>query len=1256
MQLVNNIRDDGSNVGSNPTSNNRPGGLVRPGQSITYRLFAEKEGTHLMYSTAATTGGEGDGGQIPPGLFGAVNVEPENSEWFRSQLDQADMARITVPPPAGTTAREKYDYRKRYEAGHPRANLPVVQILDNNEIVHADLTAIITGPNAGRFPAGTFRPNPALPDRDQPFREFTIVYHDEIGAVQAFKEFEDPELEHTLHSVRDAFAINYGTGGIGAEILANRFGVGPMHDCNECLYEEFFLSAWTVADPAMIVNVPANAPCDPQNFNGCQPTPGPKATRAFFPEDPSNVYHSYLNDHVRFRILHAGPKEHHIHHQHAHQWMLTPDSSDSTTLDSQAIGPGSSYTLEMLHGGGGNKNRTPGDSIFHCHFYPHFAMGMWGMWRVHDVFEKGTPLGPDGRPLANSRALPDAEIVKGTPIPGLVPLPTIAMAPLPQADVRIVQKPGQPGGQVEVTPHPGTFGNPGFPFFVPGIAGHRVPQPPLDLIDNGGLPRHIITDGVSEEHHTRFDFSKEIITADAAAVPNDGTRDEKAAMTFHEQFSHPSFTPSGEARAFRTNGLPRKPGAPYADPCFNEGGPAVRFLPPYKTANIQIDMKINKAGWHHPQTRISALWHDVADIRNNVKPPEPLFFRANSNDCVEVRHTNLVPKEYKLDDFQVRTPTDIMGQHVHLVKFDVTSSDGAGNGFNYEDGVFSPEEVVARIAAINFLGGLRDEVGGIRRTRLFVQNHPFFGTPGAQTGVQRWFADKVPNNQGVDRTLRTAFTHDHFGPSTHQQAGLYAGLVIEPQGSTWHHNETGAPLGFQRDDMGPTSWHAIIRTPNLAESYREFLIEFQDFQLAYEAGRGGTLENPIPDPPGAINPPGREEVLLTSGSNVLLRRPQRCPTSDESLFLPPPCPEAISADDPGTMSVNYRNEPIPFRVRNPNTNTQALALSTVFRSGITRPDGRFNIQPNFYQRPIAQDMRPTDPFTPLLRAYINDRVQVRILVGAHEEGHNFNVHGLKWLFEPDFENSGFRSNQMMGISEHYEFVIPTLPKHGNGNEMDYLYTPGWSVDDLWNGLWGLLRAYSNTRQDLAKLPNHDAGIADIKNRGDWNGVCPKFAFVRRFDVTAKLAEHALFNQGGTLKYNPRRGNRNWGPIHDPTAIMFIRTTDLEPNGITLRPGVPVEPLILRAAAGDCIELTLRNGLPLQAPDRDGYNTLPMIVDNFNFNQLRPSTTVGLRPQLLFQDVSRSYGIDVGWNPRSTIDPAQTIVYQWYAGEMKVERQ
>lgn len=882
MQLYGSIASDGSNVGTNPSS------LVAPGGSTTYTFYAEREGSYVLQSTAAMTGGEGNGGSINPGLFGAVNVQPKDAEWYRSQVTANDMELVTTgTTPAGQPI---INYDAVYPAGHPRAGMPILKMLQGTEIVHTDLTAIITGPGKGRLTAGTYRPNPATPDRHQPFREFTTIYHDETGAVQAFPEFEEEELEHTLAGVRDAFAINYGSAGAGAEVLANRFEVGPARDCSECKYEEFFLTSWAGGDPAMVVDVPANT----TDATGAL-VKGPKATKAYYPDDPSNVYHSYLRDHVKFRVLHGGSKEHHIHHQHAKQWLRTPDSDNSSYLDSQALGPGASYSLEMSYHGSGNRNHTIGDAIFHCHFYPHFAQGMWALWRVHDVFEAGTPLDAEGRPVAGSRALPDGEIAAGTPIPGLVPLPTVAMPPLPQAKVEIVQ------GQAVITPliEGGQLGNPGFPFFVPGVAGHRPPHPPLDTVDDGGLPRHVITSGTSHfPALNRLDFDKTLLTAEAQALPESGTPLELAAMAFHGTRTHSSYTPSGNSATFITNGLPRKtvaspfgaqPGAPFADPCVDDNGEAKGFNRIYKGANIQLDIKLNKAGWHFGQSRMISLWDDVAANLNGSKPPEPLFFRANTNDCIEYHHTNLVPGVYEQDDFQVRSPTDIIGQHIHLVKFDVTASDGAGNGFNYEDGTFSPDEVRERIHAINENGGLK--IDESTRTPLTAKVHPFFGAGpgdkwlGAQTSIQRWYADEVLNNLGKERTLRTVFTHDHFGPSTHQQVGLYAGLVIEPQGSQWRHPETGQMFG-SRADGGPTSWHADILTANAADSYREFLLEFTDFQLAY-------TKDGVP-----VNPPAKKEV----GLPYLVESANVCPGGASA-----PCPESIALSDPGTMSINYRN-------------------------------------------------------------------------------------------------------------------------------------------------------------------------------------------------------------------------------------------------------------------------------------------------------------------------------------------------------------
>ena len=58
MELVGGMSSDGSNVGNNAPS------LVAPGGTAVYTLWATREGNNLMYSTAATTSGEGDGGTL----------------------------------------------------------------------------------------------------------------------------------------------------------------------------------------------------------------------------------------------------------------------------------------------------------------------------------------------------------------------------------------------------------------------------------------------------------------------------------------------------------------------------------------------------------------------------------------------------------------------------------------------------------------------------------------------------------------------------------------------------------------------------------------------------------------------------------------------------------------------------------------------------------------------------------------------------------------------------------------------------------------------------------------------------------------------------------------------------------------------------------------------------------------------------------------------------------------------------------------
>jgi hypothetical protein len=1334
LPLVGSINSDGSWVGRNPDS------FVAPkiGQTIVYKYFANQEGIYMLHSPAAAFGDGSDAGQLSAGLFGCVIVQPKNSEWYRSQVSEAD---FTLASGTVQTNGEKHrvvDYDKVYPPGsqYPDGtpipkNTPILKMLNSdNEIVHSDLTAIITGPKHGCFPPGTFPPDPSYPHRDRPYREITIHYHDATAAITPAFVLGPTQPGPTVSGAMDSFAINYGSAAIVPEIWANRIGVGPMYNSPESKFEEFFLSAWVVGDPAMVVDVPANAPSVPKPLpvkptcsqapddSVSNPLKGPKATKAFYPDDPSNVYHSYLGDRVIFRIVHAGANITHVHHQHAHQWLRTPGSANSTLMDSQTITPGDAYTLEMIYGAG-NRNLTPGDSIFHCHFYPHFAAGMWSLWRVHDVFEAGTKLGSDGRPLEGARALPDGEIAAGTPIPALVPIPTIAMAPDP-APVKIVpakDPTGQPtGGYKAELQNPKDDHNPGYPFFVPGVGGRRPPHPPYDFaIDNGqtldgGLPRHIVLNGGEGYHQeNRFDFTKETGDLIAGQLEETGTPTELKAMAYHQKREHPSYTPEpgGEKATFYTNGSKPRHGAPYADPTsdhFKGPPPKQPNMVKYKGANIQLDVVFNKKGWHYPQQRIITLWGDVKDTLGGARRPEPLFIRAASTDLVEYTQANLVPDYYEMDNFQVRTPTDIIGQHIHLVKFDVLASDGAANGFNYEDGTFSPDDVRKRIEHINATGGLFNpgwEINpAVGQAKLTAKPIPFFGPGdhgewvGAQATVQLWYADPLLNNEGQDRTLRTVFTHDHFGPSTHQQAGLYAGLIVEPEGAIWKSAEDGKPLG-NRDDGGPTSWQAIIEYPKKphgprTESFREFALEFQDSQLAYQ---NTSKSKPVPyteycfTPGVPIPKSGWYEDLQAN----VIKPPVLRDSNNNNLPFGSGL-QIISGGQPGTRSVNYRNEPLPLRLAFAPPGAEkvdcapdsfATDLAHVYRS-ICRFDQAMNVQPvakspinpanpngTKFSAPFP-GANPLDPYTPLLRAYENDEVRIRTLVGAHQLGHSFHIHGLTWLTEPTYPDSGYRSTQGMSISEHFEFDV-TLPRTpqvaGSAGFADYLYQPSSGTDGQTSGLWGLLRAYRaqetgveplRSNPPLPKSQKFPPGV--FQDRASlYASVDPKN--VKKYRVTAITASQALKNipdYDGKLVYyfGPN------GTVSDPNGIIYVLTGDLIPDPVDpsikrLPATARVAPLVLRANAGDLIEVELTNALPADlkippvTPDSSPFQFFTTASGySSKFYDLTTSTQVGLHPQMVDYDITQGNGFNVGSNPVRTVPPGKQTIYQWYAGRVE----
>ena len=617
-------QDDGSWVGQNTNS------LAAPDEEKTYLLYAAEEGPFLLYSTGdnytfgqaknvkrdpnsrpEVNGGFGDGGQLTQGLFGAVMVQPELAEYYRSQVNREDLCLASTDGQwdgtgcdrANPAQLPRIDYQAVYPAGHPRAGRTILNMVQHGELVHSDLTAIIAGPSdrygqPGRFPAAAadqpvFHDVAQTPNRREPYREFTIIYHECCaasglrGALQrrsarAAAGVRGRQLRHQLrhgrHRLRDP----------GQPARRS----DPTSECTECKYEEFFLSSWPTAIRRWswtTRRIPAVRSPTPNDFTtySCPESPT-AATQAYYPDDPSNVYHSYLRDHTKFRILHGGSDLHHVHHQHAHQWLHSPNSSNSDYLDSQAIGPGSAFTLEMVYNGGGNKNLTVGDSIFHCHFYPHFAAGMWSLWRVHDVFETGTELTAVPARASRRKAPAPCRTARsptGTPIPAIVPLPTKPWRRMP-APVRLAdgrhRGRGLPGrsdqpDELHLDPRPaaggvGKYENPGYPFFIPGIAGSRPPHPPLDFAlacsvsgkacattgaACAGGGRRVRTSGRRPAAAHRRARQADAVrrraqparlqqgggAASGIGLPEEGTLVEQVAMKFHAQRNHPSVTP-----------------------------------------------------------------------------------------------------------------------------------------------------------------------------------------------------------------------------------------------------------------------------------------------------------------------------------------------------------------------------------------------------------------------------------------------------------------------------------------------------------------------------------------------------------------------------------------------------------------------------------------------------------------------------------------------------------------------------------------
>ena len=573
--------------------------------------------------------------------------------------------------------------------------------------------------------------------------------------------------------------------------------------------------------------------------------------------------------------------------------------------------------------------------------------------------------------------------------------------------------------------------HPGYPNFINGQFGHEPLQPPLGILDK------------NNENKIEPSPKEEANFVDHAA-----------------------------------------PGALYTDtcPCCTD-----ETIKVFEIAAVQAKLIYNRFGWHDPQGRFFVLKEDIEregtldhyleKVESGEIRPEPLVIRVNAGDCIEIRLTNFLPEFIGGNAFQRKTLTDIVGYHIHLVKFDTIVSDGSANGWN--------------------------NIAGARK---------------CETLIERFFANEE---------LNTVFFHDHLFANMHQQHGMFGAVIVEPAGAVFLDPKTGEPL--------KSGTKAVIRTAD-GKSFREFALFLHDFALLFD--RDGKPLNP-PEHPG-------------------------------------------SDDDPGVMGINYRCDPMPERLKIKNDPAH------IFSSFVYG-----------------------DPDTPILETYPGEPIRIRLLDGAHEEQHVFNIAGLPWRKEITDSSSPVVQSQTIGISEAFNLHIDEPYTAG-----DYLYYSG-GIDDLWLGLWGIIRAYAVPHKNLLPL----CGIRPIAPpRTPPNG-----AVIRKFEIAA-IQKNLIYNRFGD---------------HDPEGLLFVPMN--QAHDVMCGKKVPI-PLILRANAGDWIEVTLHNLFDPDIPIR--YNEYPSVPLDCPH---KPSNRVSLNPQFLKYDPIASSGINVGYNAiEQTAAPGESIKYLWHA--------
>ena len=561
---------DGSKVGANPPS------LAPPGGSYSYVWTAEHEGVFPFHDGRDYSGGE-DGTNVH-GLFGAFIVEPVGTIW-RDPVSgrdssgdgvQLDGLYLDIIPPEAQAA----------------AAIPAPATIENYQ-----------------FPA----PREYTDFNRDSHREFVVFFHDE-------PEFVPPHGTHYPDPCNpDDAGGHAGHGAAGPPIMPVSYRAEPMVNKEQILFrlmakghdfkgrpvlnEEQHHSSWMFGDPA---------------------TP---------------IFKAYIGDPVRIRFVHAAVKETHVFHPHLYEWHAVPQDRKSPRIDAISVSPQTGHTIEPVWGAG-NRHQVAGDVIWHCHLYPHFHEGMWGIFRTFETLQEGS----DGPALAQQdfpytgrrigRYPNDTRIERLLPLPGRVPPPR----PTPT--------------------------HPGYPLYIPGEMQQKSPIPPWPMPEP--MP--------AEYDYRQIPTGLERNAFNPQPVPGEIFTRRPFALGQSQEWPEGQTMPA-DRPAYHLN-----------------NARAVRHDLTVNMARIDY----NGHGWHDRHGHFYTL---AGEPQPAGQPKEPLFFRARHGQILNLSLNNQLPLDIPATEFDHAFPPcparPWQGEctpHVHMVKFDPICADGASVGWNYISG------------------------------------------------------------------------------------------------------------------------------------------------------------------------------------------------------------------------------------------------------------------------------------------------------------------------------------------------------------------------------------------------------------------------------------------------------------------------------------------------------------------------------------------------------------------------------------------